>query len=103
VLLSNNFLIHFSVGYNNKKLNRLRRLVYKQIPEEKETDTILLLDPTVLISYLDTKRAKAASEEKTVRGYSVKVNNSPISRDEVKSRREAIAKIILKSSQSFDV
>jgi hypothetical protein len=103
VLLSNNFLIHFSVGYNNKKLNRLRRLVYKQIPEEKETDTILLLDPTVLISYLDTKRAKVASEEKTVRGYSVKVNNSPISRDEVKSRREAIAKIILKSSQSFDV
>ena len=91
-----------AISSDAKKLNGLRRFAQDQIKDELDEGKILFFDPTALISYLDKKRAEAASEEKTVRGYSVKVNYSAISSDEAKSRREAIAKIILKSSKSLD-
>ena len=88
-----------SISSDTKKLNGLRRFAYEQIQEELEGEKILFFDPPSLISYLDKRRAESASERKTVRGYSVTVNYSPLSSDEEKSRREAIAKIILRSTK----
>ena len=91
----------FAVSSDSKKLNGLRRFAQERITEELDDGRVLFFDPPALISYLDQKRAESASEKKTVRGYSVKVNYSAVSSEEEKSRREAIAKIILKSSQKL--
>ena len=68
-----------AVSPDTKKLNGLRRFAHDQIKAELDEGKILFFEPTSLISYLDQKRADSATEEKTVRGYSVKVNYSAVS------------------------
>lgn len=48
-----------------------------------------------LISCLDKIRADSASEEKTVRGYKVKVKYAAISKDDGQAKKDAIAKVLV--------
>jgi hypothetical protein len=45
----------------------------------------------------DELRADAATEEKTVKGYTVKVKYASTSRDEGQAKKDAIAKVLMES------
>ena len=66
-----------------------------------ETQKILFMLPDSFIAYLDQKRADSAQEEKTVRGYKVRVKYSATSPKEEEMKKEAIAKIILESMRKI--
>ena len=56
---------------------------------------LLFFTADKLIVHLDKIRAKAASKEKTVKGYKVKVKYASTSKDEAQAKKDAIAKILV--------
>jgi len=56
---------------------------------------LLFFTADKLIIHLDKIRAKAASKEKTVKGYKVKVKYASTSKDEAQAKKDAIAKILV--------
>lgn len=76
-----------------KKLEKsVRSKFYEEIPER-----VAFLLPDLAISYLDQLEISAQTDERTVRGYRVKVTHQPVEGAEGKTRRDAIAHVILRS------
>jgi hypothetical protein len=89
------------VSSENKHLNKLRSSILNEFNKGVETQKILFMLPDSFIAYLDQKRADSAQEEKTVRGYKVRVKYSATSPKEEEMKKEAIAKIILESMRKI--
>ncbi len=81
----------------NKQLNKLREAISGSFPHEVKVKRILFLVPDSFISFLDEENAKSAQKTKTVRGYKVKVNYSSVTTQEEKTKKDAIAKVIMES------
>lgn len=79
-----------------KKLSNIQQFVQSQTEEPLAKNVHFLL-PEAFIAFLDARNAKAASTEKTIREYKVKVKYSPVDQQEQKHKQEAIAKLIVES------
>lgn len=67
--------------------------------DEAYTATCKVIGPDELSGLLDERAAKAASDETVVRGWRVSTHYSPVSPEEAKFRREAVARAIAESSR----
>jgi hypothetical protein len=84
------------VSAEDRHLKSLAKFVAGQL-DDTDRRRVHYLTPDGVISYLDELDVGAERTEETVRGYKVKVSRAAIDPDEMKSRREAIAKVLAKS------
>ncbi len=87
--------------HERKKLNQIRRLVQETINDDDQQRIHYLL-PEEFITFLDAKSAKRLENEKTVRGYRVKVKYKAGDPKEQKQKQEAIAKLIIDSMKKME-
>ncbi len=64
--------------------------------KEPDKEKVLFLQPEELFFYLEKEAADSVSKEERVKGYKVKVKYQPVAEAEKKTKREALAKVILK-------
>lgn len=62
--------------------------------DECQLKKIVFLQPEEFSSFMDQMEAQSLTEEKTVRGYKVRVNYQAISEEEKKTKRQTIGKVI---------
>ena len=84
------------VSAEERHLKSLGTFVTDQLDIE-ERRRVHYLTPDGVISYLDELNIGTETTEETVRGYKVKVSRAAVDPDEMKTRREAIAKVLAKS------
>ena len=89
------------LSHERKKLNLIRRLVQESIAENDQ-EKIKYLLPEEFITFLDGKDAERLKQEKTVRGYRVKVKYKTTGPKEQKQKQEAIAKLIIDSMKKME-
>ena len=80
---------------------RLRAFILSSIPP-KDAERVCVLPSDEIFSYLDTLVAGMTPPEETVRGYRVKVRQTPTSDLDARSRKEVIASVIAKSFRKLD-
>jgi len=66
-----------------------------KVLKKAEMDRVLFLQPEELYFLLEEEAAGLAGKEERVKGYRVKTNFSPVREGEKKTKREAVAKVIL--------
>ncbi len=81
-----------------KNLEKIKALATEKI---KETDfkKILFFKPEELYFYLEEEAASQAVTEENVKGFKVKVHYQPVKENDKKTKREAIAKVIVSAMQ----
>jgi hypothetical protein len=84
------------VSAEERHLKSLGKFVADQL-DDRERRRVRYLTPEGVISYLDELDIGAETTEETVRGYKVKVSRAAVDPEEMKTRREAIAKVLAKS------
>jgi len=89
------------LSHERKKLNLIRRLVQESIADTDQ-EKIKYLLPEEFITFLDGKDAERLEQEKTVRGYRVKVKYKTTDPKEQKQKQEAIAKLIIDSMKKME-
>lgn len=89
------------VSAEERHLKSLGKFVADKLDIE-ERQRVRYLTPEGVISYLDDLEIGAEVTEETVRGYKVKVSQAAVDPDEMKTRREAIAKVLAKSIKNKD-
>ena len=82
------------ISSDKKVLNNASKLASTELSEQ-DRKRVQFLSPEDFISFMDEQEAKAASTEKTVRGYKVKTSFTPVSETERKARKKVIAETIL--------
>ncbi len=60
-----------------------------------EQEKVLFFQPEELFFYLKKEAAGKASKEERVKGYKVKVQFQPVAEAEKRTKREAVAQVIL--------
>lgn len=78
-----------------KNLEKVKALVLRRLGSS-EQEKVLFFLPEDLFFYLEQEAAKMATKEGRVKGYKVKVQYQPVTEEEKKSKREALAKVILR-------
>ncbi len=86
------------VSADERHLKSLSRFIAGQL-DARERERVRCLSPEEVISYLDELEIGSEPKEETVRGYKVKVKRAKSDPTEMKARREAIAKILAKSTR----
>jgi hypothetical protein len=84
------------ISPEKKILTKIRRLVEDAL-EKASFERVLFMTPEGFVAFLEEREAKAASTEKTVKGYKVKVKFKPMAEEEKKTRREAISQVVMKA------
>jgi hypothetical protein len=84
------------ISAEKKILIKIRRLVEDAL-EKTSFEKVSFLTPEGFVSFLEEREARAASTEKTVKGYKVKVKFKPMAEEEKKTRRETISHVVLKA------
>lgn len=79
-----------------KQMEKVKALCLSRLPDPDQ-QRVLFLDPAELAVMLEEEAASAAGKEGRVKGYKVKVNYQAVDGSEKKSKREAIAQIMLQS------
>jgi len=79
-----------------KTLDKVRVLVSQKI-NESDQGKVLFFKPEEVFSYLEKEAALEAEKEERVKGYRVKVRYKPVEEEEKKTKREAVAKVILQA------
>ena len=79
-----------------KTLDKVRVLVSQKI-KESDQEKVLFFKPEEVFSYLEKEAALEAEKEERVKGYRVKVRYKPVEEEEKKTKREAVAKVILQA------
>jgi hypothetical protein len=79
---------------DKKHLERIRNLVMEKLADFA-LEKVSFFEPEELFIYLEEEAAKDSSKEQRVKGYKVKVNYNPLSQDDKKRKREAVAQVIL--------
>jgi TraM recognition site of TraD and TraG len=83
------------VSSDQKTLNKIRRRATEELQAET-LESVSFLLPEEVLSFLEA-RAPVIANEKTVKGYRVKVKYQPVSQAEQRSRKEAIGQTILQA------
>lgn len=81
-----------------KALEKIRTLCTKKLAEP-ELQKVLFLEPDALVMFFEEEAAKNAGKTGKVKGYKVKLNFQPQSEAEKKSKRQAVAQVVLQSFQ----
>ncbi|MCB2189774.1 MAG: type IV secretion system DNA-binding domain-containing protein [Deltaproteobacteria bacterium] len=89
------------LSHERKKLGLIRRLAEESITDADQERVHYLL-PEEFITFLDSKDADRLENEKTVRGYRVKVKYRSGDPQEQKQKQEAIAKLIIDSMKKME-
>ncbi len=84
------------ISPEKKALAKIRRLAEDALKKES-LEKISFLTPEGFVAFLEEREAKAASVEKTVKGYRVKVRFKPMAEEEKKTRRDVISQVVLKA------
>ncbi|MGI0026007.1 MAG: hypothetical protein ACREA4_12805, partial [Nitrososphaera sp.] len=79
-----------------KRLDKLRAFIVSELIEEKQAKVKFFL-PDDFLSYLEEREGQQRKEEKTVRGYKVKVKYQALDEEQQQARKQAIADVIVKS------
>jgi hypothetical protein len=77
-----------------KFLEKVRTSAEKAL-NSSELSKVLFLQPEELYFFLEEEAAGRAGKEERVKGYRVKTSFSPVREGEKKTKREAVAKVIL--------
>jgi|GEM_PF-2771323 len=77
-------------------LEKMKTLIAERV-DQAEREKLLFFQPEELFSYLETEAATLAGKEERVKGYKVKVHYQPLEEEEKKTKREAVAQVILQS------
>jgi hypothetical protein len=83
-----------SCSPDKKTLEKVKTLVSQKL-KEPDKKKVLFLQPEELFFYLEEEAAKVETKEERVKGYKVKVQYQPIQETEKKTRKEAVAQVIL--------
>lgn len=84
------------VTSDNRSLDKLRTAAVAGLGEKKLAPVQFFL-PEDLFLYLDQLAAAGKGKEETIKGYKVKVKYKPLTADEQKARKEAVAKTVLQA------
>lgn len=84
-----------------KHLRKLQSYIEPRL-SETEVPKVRFFLPDEFVAFIDQHGSVAAQGEQIVKGYKVKVNYKAIDETEQKSRREAIAKIIVQSMKRME-
>ena len=79
-----------------KTLENVKSLASQKL-KESDQKNVLFFQPEELFFYLEKEAAIEASKEERVKGYKVKVQYQPVEETEKKTKREAIAQVILQA------
>ncbi len=78
-----------------RTLEKVKTLVLKKV-KKSDQEKILFLQPEELFFYFEQEAADGAGKEERIKGYKVRVNYQPVTEEEKKIKREALAKVVLK-------
>ena len=84
------------LSHEKSQLNKIRQLAANGL-EPKAHERIHYLSPEELISFLDERKVSQMEQQKTVRGYKVRVNYKSQEASVQKQKQDAIAKLIVNS------
>ena len=84
------------VAADKKRVRALREYILSQLNEAERHQVSFLL-PDEVIMFLDQLAVTSGEEEKTVRGYKVNISRTAVGTEEMRERRQAIAKVIARS------
>lgn len=79
-----------------KTLKKVKVLTTQKL-EESEQEKVLFFQPEELFFYLEEETASKASKEERVKGYKVKVKFQPVAEAEKRTKREAVAQVIVQA------
>jgi len=99
----------FDAGYHHviscstdpKVLEKIKKLASETL-DTSSKEKVLFLEPAEVVSFLDSFQSEAPRDEKRIKGYRVKVNYESISPQEMKSKKEAIAKEVVDSIRKLN-
>ena len=77
-------------------LKKVKKLTTQKL-RESDLKKLLFFQPEELFFYLEKKAAGEASKEERVKGYKVKVQFQPVAEAEKKTKREAVAQVIVQA------
>lgn len=83
-----------------KFLDKLRPLLVEKF-DKPSHEKISLLQPEELLFFFESEAARQAGGEERVKGYKVKVQYQPVGTLEKKTKREAVAQVILKAMRKM--
>jgi hypothetical protein len=81
---------------DRKALMKIKALASHELTDE-DMRKVVFLEPGALAIFFEEEAARSASTVGKVKGYKVKVNYQPLNESEKKSKREAIAQVVLQS------
>lgn len=79
-----------------KTLRKVKKLTAQKL-KESDLEKVLFFQLGELLFYLEEQVAGEASKEERVKGYKVKVQYQPVREEEKKTKREAVAQIIVQA------
>lgn len=79
-----------------KSLERIRSHCASEL-SESDGQKVLFLEPSELVLFFEEEAARSAGKIGTVKGYKVKLNYQPLEDTEKKTKRQAVARVILQS------
>lgn len=81
---------------DKKTLEKMKSLVFERL-KESDKEKVLFLQPEDFYLYLEEQEASQASKEERVKGYRVKVKYQPVKEKEKKTKREAVAQVVVQA------
>ena len=88
------------LSHEKSQLQKIRQLATEGL-DAKSQERIRYLSPEELIIFLDERQSQKTSQQKTIRGYKVKVNYKSGEASIQKQKQEAIAKLIVNSMKKM--
>ena len=79
-----------------KTLEKVKALVFERL-KDSDKEKVLFFQPEDFYLYLEEQEASQASKEERVKGYKVKVKYQPVKETEKKSKREAVAQVVVQA------
>lgn len=79
-----------------KTLKKVKKLASEKL-KESDSKKLFFFQPEELFFYLEKEAAGEASKEERVKGYKVKVKFQPVAEAEKKTKREAVAQVIVQA------
>ncbi|HEX3036428.1 MAG TPA: type IV secretory system conjugative DNA transfer family protein [Thermodesulfobacteriota bacterium] len=77
-----------------RNLEKIKELAFQKL-SESDQGKVLFFQPEELFFYLEKESAKSAGKEERVKGYKVKVQYQPVKETEKKTKRKAVAQVIV--------
>ncbi|RJX18443.1 MAG: DUF87 domain-containing protein [Desulforudis sp.] len=88
------------LSHEKSQLNKIRQLAIEALDTAMQ-EKICYFTPEELIVFLDERQSPKREQQKTIRGYKVRVNYTESERAQQKQRQDAIAKLIVNSMKKM--